>query len=354
MVAFLATAQKAAGLNVEVLVYSNTGTEFENYLLDNKIPLRELGQNTQANRFQRIRRIRRILTQYDLVHVHLFPTLYEVAIANTGINTPLIFTEHSTHNRRREKKWLKPLERFIYGHYKSITAISPAVGESLSQWLGDRLAKRIFLVNNGIKLTDNLSGQPATNRKSVLMVSRFVPSKDHKTVIDAIEYVDKDIKFVFAGEGELLDNVRQYARRKGVSDRCDFLGNVENVDKLIDTCTIGVQSSNWEGFGLTALEFMSHGKPIIGSDICGLREVIGSAGLLFTPGDAKMLASHINRLLHDPKEYKHFEREGIEQAKKYSIESTASKMSEVYAAALNAGRRHGNVCASLGDEDKEG
>ena len=74
------------------------------------------------------------LRNYDLLHVHLFPALYWVAIAKmiSFSRARIIYTEHSTHNRRRNSKLFRLLDRIIYRCYKKIVVISEEVQRSLS------------------------------------------------------------------------------------------------------------------------------------------------------------------------------------------------------------------------------
>jgi hypothetical protein len=69
------------------------------------------------------------LEKYDIVHVHLFPTLYWVALAKflSFSKTKLIFTEHNTSNRRINKKLWRVSDNFIYRQYNAIVSITKEV-----------------------------------------------------------------------------------------------------------------------------------------------------------------------------------------------------------------------------------
>ena len=90
---------KAANVNVRSLNISNI------YTLDN------------------IFKIADIIKEYDLIHVHLFPSIYIVALANLFAKKPLVYTEHATNNRRRDKWYLKPFEKWVYSKYCKIISI---------------------------------------------------------------------------------------------------------------------------------------------------------------------------------------------------------------------------------------
>lgn len=331
LVTELVPAMQSDNDTVDVLVYSSKATYFESILKERGIQVFSADKTAPGRgRLKIIRTLRKFLKKYDVAHVHLFPPLYDVAVAAIGLPVKLIFTEHSTHNRRRDHRWLRFLEQTVYSRYDFITAISEATRNSLYSWLGGRIGQRISVVHNGMAMPKKTIIS-APEGKEVVMISRFVPAKDHRTVINAISLTkDKEIFVTFAGSGELYEDTRNYAEEKGVADRCRFPGNVDDIQSLIDRCMVGVQSSNWEGFGLTALEFMSRGKPIIGSDVEGLRDIITGAGLLFPKGDAQALADILDRITLSPDLYVELARKGLHRASDFDISHTAAAMKQIY------------------------
>ena len=94
------------------------------------------------------------LKKYNIVHVHLFPSLYWVAISKiiafSKVN--LIYTEHATTNRRMQNPLLRLFDKYIYIKYKKIVCISNEVEKSIKNHLNFTESKFI-LINNGIKIT---------------------------------------------------------------------------------------------------------------------------------------------------------------------------------------------------------
>lgn len=286
-----------------------------------------------------LKTLRKLSRDYDLVHVHLFPYLYLTPLATAGLKTPLVFTEHSTHNRRRGKAYLKPLEKLAYGRYRAIAAISRPTETALKKWLGSsKASQRILTISNGVDLkrfSPDLreAGRKAFGRegKAIVMVSRFAEAKDQATVVRALPHIeDKEIYAVFAGDGPTLESCRQLAASLGVDDRCVFLGRRDDIPAIAAGAFIGVQSSKWEGFGLPVIEFMSAGVPVIASDVDGLNGIVAGAGLLFEPGNEKDLAEKINSLSSRPEEYERLRALGLKRASDYSIETTAEHYVKLY------------------------
>ena len=86
----------------------------------------------------------------------------------------------------------------------------------------------------------------------------------------------------------------------------------------------------WEGFGLSAVELMAGGLPVIASDIEGLRQVVEDAGVVVPQGDAQALADEVMRLMGDKGCYQETAERCRRRAQNYSIENTALAYLEVY------------------------
>ena len=268
------------------------------------------------------------LRKYDIIHVHLFPSLYLVALANMFVGKPLVFTEHSTYNKRRGKKYLRPIEKWVYGRYKKIISISKLTENNLKTWLGAKKDdKRFLVVNNGI----NLDSFKSCRREKVypntlIMIARFAPAKDQETIIRAMTLLNDDVHLILVGDGENKSNCQTLAKELGVTDRVHFVGTQTDIPCWIGKADIGIQSSKWEGFGLTAVEMMAGGLPVIASEIDGLKQVVEGAGLLFPCGNHVRLAEIIKDLLSNDDYYKEIKAKCLNRCKEYDI----SKMVELY------------------------
>lgn len=274
----------------------------------------------------------KIFKSFDVVHVHLFPSLYWASLASFFCNTPLVFTEHSTFNNRRDLRLFKFIERFIYSRYNSIVAISKEAHDQLISWL-DRSNDdhKYIIINNGVNSVEFypmdtvLEGPPI-----IFMHARFNPQKDQITVIKALTKVKSDVKLLLAGDGPTKSLCESIVTQLDLTDKVVFLGNRNDIPQLINRSMIGVQSSNFEGFGLSALEIMACGKPIIASDVEGFSQVVRGAGLVFPVGDYVSLACHIDSLLNDKELYFTIKDRCFKRACEYSILITESEYSKCY------------------------
>lgn len=337
----LALSQKSSGNEVSVLVYFNCDSIFEKELRISGVNIISLNC-TNLKSLNIPFKMHHILQQYDVAHVHLFPALYQAALASLWTKTPLVYTEHSTYNRRRAKKFLRPLEQIVYGRYSKIISISEQTQEALFNWLKPRATSKFQTIYNGVDLGKYRKAE-AKNPKDIfgragipiLMVSRFVPAKDQATLIKSLKFIeDTDIFVAFAGDGELIQDAKKLAEEAGVAERCVFLGSRNDIPELIKSSAIGVQSSHWEGFGLTAVEFIAAGKPVIASSVDGLKQVVEGAGILFNSGDEQQLAKNITQLISDKILYSDISAKCRVRAEKYSLASTAKQYYKAYSSVV--------------------
>lgn len=320
--------QIKSGLDVSVLVGEDQESEFYKNIQNAGCDIIKVDGKLYKS-LRSIRAIRKIIKGYDVAHVHLFPSLYLVALASLGLKTKLVYTEHSTSNRRRKITYLSPIEQFIYKQYDKIISISQQTETALQNWLKS-YDKRFVVINNGVDVKKFSAVKRPIKDKSLIMISRFVDAKDQATVIKSLEYLDSSITLTLVGDGERLDDCKKLAASIGVGDRVCFLGSRSDIAELISSSAIGIQSSNWEGFGLTAVELMAAGKPVIASDVDGLKQIVDGAGLIFHRGNSEELAIHISHLLSNRNYFESISIKCKKRSLLYDIEIMADKYKDIY------------------------
>ena len=295
-------------------------------------------------------KLARLMRGYDIVHTHNSSPQLFVAMASLFSHTNLVSTEHNTSNRKRNWKWYRPIESWMYGRYDHVICISRIAEEKLRKYMGgDWLVKSsnryktITTINNGIDVNAIFKATPCKelldlkeSRKSILMVAGFRKQKNQDTIIRALTLLDKEKYEVwFAGIGERMDEVRQLALSLGVNDRVRFLGLRTDIPNVLRAADVIVMSSHWEGLSLSNVEGMSAHKPFIASDVNGLKEVTKGYGLLFPHEDAKALAEEINRLASDETYYNEIAERCYNRALEFDISNTVSGYADVYENILN-------------------
>jgi glycosyltransferase involved in cell wall biosynthesis len=277
------------------------------------------------------------LKKYDIIHVHLFPALYWVAIAKmlSFSNVKLVYTEHSTNNRRREKWIFKILDKVIYSKYNAIIAISNEVSDNLNNHIDNQ---NISIIENGLNLAKIKEAKPYLksdffkdeNAFIVIQVARFYEPKDHKTVIKAIGFLPENVKLILIGDGVLKQECEALSADLNLQNRIQFLGLRTDVLSLLKTADVVVLSSKYEGQSLSCIEGMASGKPFVATNVPGLKEMVKNAGILFELGNEKQLAEVIQQLMTDKDFYNKTVQNCQSKSNQYDINVMIDKTIQLY------------------------
>jgi len=283
--------------------------------------------------FKMISHIRR----YDLIHVHLFPTLYWVVIAKwiSFSKTKIIYTEHNTDNRRRGSKIFTFLDRLIYRSLDKIVTIADEVDVKLKNHLKLN-DERFKLINNGINVSHFADAKPykkdiffSTDDFILIQVSSFRDQKDQPTLIRSLPLLPSSIKLILVGEGNLKDECIALVKGLNLEERVLFVGNRNDVPNLLKTSDIAVLSSHHEGLSLSSIEGMAS-KPFVASKVPGLTEVVEGYGLLFNEKDEKDLAAKILSLYNDKNKYDLVASKCLSRAKQFDINEMVAQYIQLY------------------------
>lgn len=320
------------GNEVELLVFDGTRTAFTDVLERRGIKIHSLKSKnvySPAN----ILKLRTFIGRYDIIHTHNTACQLFVPIAKMLFlqkKTLLFTTEHSTSNRRRSKKWMKLLDKWMYRQYEKVVCIGESTEINLLKYLGNRIVKTC-VIHNGIELPGNITDLNLDDSDVIIsMVAAFRPGKDQDCLVKAMTLLPEGFKLRFIGDGERRKEVEQLTVSLGLSERVEFTGNRSDVNELLQNSHINVLSSHWEGLSLSSLECMASGRPFIASDVAGLHEIVEGAGLLFPDDDYKTLAKQIKSLIDDKKLYEDISSKCRKRAEEYDIAKTAELYNKVY------------------------
>lgn len=283
------------------------------------------------------------LNKYDIIHVHLFPSLYFVAVAKliSLSKVKLIFTEHSTGNRRLNNIWFRLIDKLIYSIYSRVICITLGVKEVLIEKLHLNEDK-LDIVENGVDLIEiqnsvsekRLNFDLSDDDKVLIMVAGFRIEKDQDTLIRAIKELPEKYKLILAGDGIRRKELEVLIDELNLQNRVSLLGNRTDVYSLIKMSDIAVLSSHWEGFGLVAVEAMACGTPLIASNVEGLSQVVEGGGVLFEKGNVEDLKNKILSLENESF-YREVSVRGYEKSKQYDISNLIDKTIKIYNEVLN-------------------
>jgi glycosyltransferase involved in cell wall biosynthesis len=233
-------------------------------------------------------------------------------------------------------------ERFWFGSVSRV--------QEPSQWRKTRHStihngvdvEAIQAAGKGVQRGSFFSDLPA-DAQVIGIVGRLVQLKGHSTLLHALATVVRKMPqthLLVVGSGADEARFRQEANALGVADHVLWKGRIEpevlpQYYHVMDVCAV---PSYWEGFGLTAAEAMAAGKPVVGTDVPGLREVIEDqvTGYLVPVDDAPALADKLLRLLSRPQFAREMGQRGQERVGKLFDSGTLEgKWIEAYGALLS-------------------
>ena len=233
------------------------------------------------------------------------------------------------------------LERRLSAHANLLTGSTHAILDLAGRLYqsGPERMLRIPLGLGGAASPPETAGGPGP---LVLFAGRLEARKGIATLIDAIErlmVLDRSARYVLAGDDSAAigKTWKEKLRRRDAATaaRIEITGEVsaERLAGLYRECDLFVAPSLWESFGLVFLEAMANAKPVVGTSVGGIPEVVedGVTGILVQPGDSGALAGAMGELLRDPERCARMGRAGWTRwREKFSREAMASRTLEAY------------------------
>lgn len=172
------------------------------------------------------------------------------------------------------------------------------------------------------------------NERIITHVSNLRPVKRASDVIEIFYKIQQKIpsKLLLVGEGPDRESIENQAKKLGIIDKVLFLGNSNEVNKLLCYSDLFLLPSETESFGLAALEAMAARTPVISTNAGGLPEVNiqGVTGFLSNVGDTDDMAKNGIYILEDTDRLQQFKQNALAQAKRFSLENVLPKYKEVY------------------------
>ena len=286
-------------------------------------------------------------SKIDLLHVHYaIPHAYAAYMAkkmllDIGIEIPIVTTLHGTDiTLVGSHPFYRPAVTFSINHSDRVTAVSKSLKEDTLNLFD--IKKKIDVIPNFIDIESIASKDKPCKRsllaekkeKIITHISNFRPLKRIIDVIDIFKGINSKInsKLMMVGEGPEKRRALRYVSDNKLKDKILFLGNSSEIDKILCYSDLFLLPSEKESFGLSALEAMAHGVPIISSNAGGIPEVNlnGKTGFISNIGDTDSMINNAISLLSNPQKHKLFKKQAQLQAKKFDLESIVDSYERIY------------------------
>ena len=276
---------------------------------------------------------------FDVIHAHdwvTFPAGLAIA-ARSG--KPLVVHVHSTEFDRSGERVNQPvydIERRGMHGAQAVIAVSERTKQTIVTRYGVP-ADKVRVVHNGIEPAGPAPAAPNGNgEKTVLFLGRITMQKGPEFFVRAAERVlskRNHIRFIMAGWGDLGPRTVEQVAAMGLGMRVRFTGFLrgDEVQRAYRASNVYVMPSVSEPFGLTALEAIQHGVPVVLSKTSGAAEVLRRGSLQVDFWDVDRMADMILALLNRPELSEAVLRDATAEIRRLTWDEAARKCVEVYA-----------------------
>ena len=283
----------------------------------------------------------------DLLHVHYAIPHASAAymakkiLEKEGKTIPVITTLHGTDITLvgRDKTYA-PVVAFSINQSDGITAVSENLRDETYKTF--TIEKEIEVIYNFVdvarftrKPIDAFKKVIAPNGERILMhASNFRKIKRVQDVVKIFHEVHKELpsKLLFVGDGPERQMAEELSRSLGVCDDVRFVGKQEQMEDILAIADLFLLTSDYESFGLAALEAMASGVPVVSTNAGGLKEIMiqGETGYMADIGDVKSMSRYALDILQNDEVLKNFKMNAAAHAKKYDISNIVPVYEKLY------------------------
>lgn len=250
----------------------------------------------------------------------------DVLVCNSGreVRRALRSLPRGSHTRLVLRRGLdRPLRnnwvrRRSWRRLSAILVNSDATGSTVHRSLPWFPTERIRRIYNPVVAPPEAESPAVGAPLKLLAVGRLVAQKGIDVLLEALAGAQDDPPWMLrvAGDGALREALEEQARRPELAGRVEFLGHVDRLDPVYAAADVVVVPSRYEGFCFVAVEAALAGRPVVGTAVSSLPEVVdqGRTGLLVPPEDPVALLEAIRTLAGDPERARRMGRAGRERA----------------------------------------
>ena len=246
----------------------------------------------------------------DIIHGHyLFPAGAAAVEVGKKHNIKTYVTAHGSDmfELYKSQPWIRSTIRNVLKGADGVFAVSNALKHEIVATGVVGIADKIRLSWNSVDI-DKFSPKQNTTFKDenkltdkpiVMFVGNLIKRKNVDSLLEAKKIANSDYYLVVVGDGPLYKNLTKKVKEENIRDVI-FAGSRSDVENIIPSCDVLVLPSFSESFGLVLIEALACGKPVIGSDVGGITEIINDdVGLFVNPNKVSSIAKAIDTMVND-------------------------------------------------------
>lgn len=284
----------------------------------------------------------------DLLHVHYAiphaSAAYmakQIIKSTTGRDIPFVTTLHGTDITLvgRDKTY-EPVVTFSINESDAITAVSENLREET--YKNFNINKEIAVIYNFVDVS-RFNKKPFDAFKKVIApegekifvhASNFRKIKRVEDVIKVFAEVQEQIpsKLLMVGDGPERHVCEELVRELNITEHVRFVGRQEQIEEILAVCDIFLLPSEYESFGLSALEAMAAKSVVICTNAGGLPEIIeqGKTGFMANVGDVRTMSEFAIDILNDEKKMNAVKQAAYEKAQEFDIKKIVGQYENIY------------------------
>nr|WP_295000553.1 glycosyltransferase family 4 protein [uncultured Methanobrevibacter sp.] len=246
----------------------------------------------------------------DIIHGHyLFPAGAAAVEVGKKHNIKTYVTAHGSDmfELYKSQPWIRSTIRNVLKDADGVFAVSNALKHEIVATGVVGIADKIKLSWNSVDI-DKFSPKQNTTFKDehkltdkpiVMFVGNLIKRKNVDSLLEAKKIANSDYYLVVVGDGPLYKNLTKKVKEENIRDVI-FTGSRSDVENVIPSCDVLILPSFSESFGLVLIEALACGKPVIGSDVGGITEIINDdVGLFVNPKKVSSIAKAIDKIIND-------------------------------------------------------
>lgn len=288
-----------------------------------------------------------INNEVQLLHVHYAIPHASAAymarqiLKKEGLQIPVITTLHGTDITLvgRDKTY-SPVVTFSMNESAAITAVSKNLRDET--YRNFRMEKEIEVIYNFVDTNrfERTAVQAfrqiiaPKNERIFLHASNFRKVKRVDDVVSVFKKVNKEIpsKLLFVGDGPERTHIEGLCRQMEAHSDIKFLGRQDQMEDILAISDLFILPSEYESFGLVALEAMAASVPVISTNVGGLPEINieGVTGFLSNVGDVENMSKNIIHIFSDETRFIEMKKNALEQARKFDIHNIVPQYENLY------------------------
>ena len=282
-----------------------------------------------------------IHAHYAIPHASAAYTAKQIVKQKTGRSVPVITTLHGTDITLvgRDKTY-EPVVTFSINESDSITAVSENLKEETYKHFD--IKKDIEVIHNFVDV-QRYNKKPVAafrqviaphNEKIIIHASNFRKIKRIDNVMEIFKNIHAAVpaKLLMVGDGPERPLAEDLTRQYGLDADVRFLGKQEQMEEILAVSDVFLLPSEYESFGLAALEAMAASTVVISTDAGGLNEINinGETGYTSPIGDVESMSKNAISLLKDEAKLKTFKHNALKEAKLFDIHHIIPKYEALY------------------------